>query len=123
MEACATAHHWARELAKLGHTVRLMPASYVKAYVKKSQEQCGRICEDVTRPSMRFVPAKTIDQQEALTLHRSRDLLIRKRTQRIYALRALADGTEERLPGPMQEPTKSGSLVEISRAPRSFPIP
>jgi len=91
MEACATAHHWARELTKLGHTVRLMPASYVKAYVKRSKNDAAdaaAICEAVTRPSMRFVPVKTIDQQAALMLHRSRDLLIRQRTQLINALRA-----------------------------------
>ena len=74
MEACATAHHWARELTKLGHTVRLMPASYVKAYVKRSKNDAAdaaAICEAVTRPSMRFVPVKTIEQQAALMLHRS----------------------------------------------------
>src|SRR5258707_695896 len=66
MEACATAHHWARELGKLGHTVRLMPASYVKAYVKRSKTDAAdaaAICEAVTRPSMRFVPVKTELQQ------------------------------------------------------------
>ncbi len=91
MEACATAHHWARELTELGHTVRLMPASYVKAYVKRSKNDAAdaaAVCEAVTRPSMRFVPVKTIDQQAALMLHRCRDLLIRQRTQLINALRA-----------------------------------
>ena len=91
MEACATAHHWARELTALGHTVRLMPASYVKAYVKRSKNDAAdaaAVCEAVTRPSMRFVPVKTIEQQAALMLHRSRDLLIRQRTQLINALRA-----------------------------------
>lgn len=90
-EACATAHYWARELAKLGHTVRLMPASYVKAYVKRSKTDAAdaaAICEAVTRPSMRFVPVKTEQQQAALILHRSRDLLIRQRTQLINAVRA-----------------------------------
>jgi transposase len=91
MEACATAHHWGRELTELGHTVRLMPASYVKAYVKRSKNDAvdaASSCEAVTRPSMRFVPIKTIDQQAALMLHRSRSLLIRQRTQLINALRA-----------------------------------
>ena len=91
IEACATAHHWARELTKLGHRVRLMPASYVKAYVKRSKHDAAdaaAVCEAVTRPSMRFVPVKTIDQQAALMLHRCRDLLIRQRTQLINALRA-----------------------------------
>jgi transposase len=91
MEACATAHHWARELAKLGHMVRLMPASYVKAYVKRSKNDAAdaaAICEAVTRPSMRLVPVKTIDQQATLTRHRTRDLLIRQRTQLVNAVRA-----------------------------------
>ena len=91
MEACATAHHWARELAKLGHTVKLMPAGYVKAYVRRQKNDAAdaaAICEAVTRPSMRFVPVKTVEQQAGLMLHRSRDLLIRQRTQLINALRA-----------------------------------
>jgi transposase len=91
MEACATAHHWARELTKLGHTVRLMPASYVKAYVRRQKNDAAdaaAICEAVTRPSMRFVPVKTAEQQAALMLHRSRDLLVRQRTQLINAVRA-----------------------------------
>jgi transposase len=91
MEACATAHQWARELKKLGHDVRLMPPTYVKAYVKRSKNDAAdaaAICEAVTRPSMRFVPIKSIEQQSALMLHRTRDLLIRQRTQLINALRA-----------------------------------
>jgi transposase len=91
MEACATGHHWARELTKLGHTVKLMPASYVKAYVKRSKNDAAdaaAVCEAVTRPSMRCVPVKTVDQQAALMLHRARDLLVRQRTQLINAIRA-----------------------------------
>jgi transposase len=91
MEACGTAHHWARELIGLGHTVRMMPPSYVKGYVKRSKSDAAdaaAICEAVTRPSMRFVPVKTAEQQAALMLHRARDLLIRQRTQLINALRA-----------------------------------
>jgi len=91
MEACATAHHWARELKRLGHDVRLMPPTYVKAYVKRSKNDAAdaaAICEAVTRPSMRFVPIKSAEQQSALMLHRTRDLLIRQRTQLINALRA-----------------------------------
>jgi transposase len=91
MEACGTAHHWARELAKLGHTVRMMPPNYVKGYVKRSKNDAAdaaAVCEAVTRPTMRFVPVKTTDQQAALMLHRTRDLLIRQRTQLINALRA-----------------------------------
>ena len=91
MEACATSHHWARELSMLGHTVRLIPPSYVKAYVKRSKNDAAdaaAICEAVTRPSMRFVAVKSAEQQAALMLHRTRDLLIRQRTQVINALRA-----------------------------------
>ena len=91
MEACGTAHHWAREVSKLGHIVRLMPPSYVKGYVKRSKNDAAdaaAICEAVTRPSMRFVPIKSADQQALLMLHRTRDLLIRQRTQLINALRS-----------------------------------
>jgi transposase len=91
MEACATAHHWARELKKLGHDARLMPPTYVKAYVKRGKNDAAdaaAICEAVTRPSMRFVSIKSVEQQSALMLHRTRDLLIRQRTQLINALRA-----------------------------------
>ena len=91
MEACATAHHWARELTKLGHTVRLLPPAYVKAYVKRSKNDAAdaaAICEAVTRPSMRFVPIKTEGQQASLAVHRTRDLFIGQRTQLINALRA-----------------------------------
>ncbi len=90
MEACSTAHHWARELTKLGHSVRLMPPSYVKPYVRRGKNDAAdaaAICEAVTRPSMRFVPVKTVEQQAALMAHRNRDLLIRQRTQIINALR------------------------------------
>jgi transposase len=91
MEACATAHHWARELMKLGHQVRLMPPRYVKPYVKRSKNDAAdaeAICEAVTRPTMRFVPVKTVDQQSVLMLHRTRQLLIRQRTTLINSIRA-----------------------------------
>src|ERR1700744_1057282 len=90
LEACATAHHWARELTGLGHAVRLMPPQYVKAYVKRNKNDAAdaaAICEAVKRPSMRFVPVKTIEQQSALLMHRARDLLIRQRTMLVNALR------------------------------------
>lgn len=90
MEACATAHFWARELTALGHDVRLMPAHYVKAYVKRGKNDAAdaaAICEAVSRPSMRFVPVKSEAQQAALMLHRARDLLMRQRTQLINAVR------------------------------------
>ncbi len=91
MEACATAHYWARELTKLGHRVRLMPAKDVKAYVKRNKNDAAdaeAICEAVRRPTMRFVQIKSADQQSRLMLHRTRDLLMRQRTQLINALRA-----------------------------------
>ena len=91
MEACATAHHWARELTALGHTVKLMPPAYVKAYVKRNKNDAAdaeAICEAVTRPSMRFVPVKDADQQSVLMLHRARNLLVRQRTMLVNALRA-----------------------------------
>src|SRR3954470_7732130 len=90
MEACGTAHHWARELTKLGHTVRLMPPAYVKAYVKRGKTDAAdaeAIAEAVTRPTMRFVAVKTTEQQAVLMLHKVRDLLVRQRTMLINALR------------------------------------
>jgi transposase len=90
LEACATAHHWARELIALGHEPRLMPPTYVKAYVKRNKHDVAdaeAICEAVRRPSMRFVPIKTMEQQSALMMHRARDLLIRQRTMLANALR------------------------------------
>jgi transposase len=91
MEACATAHDWARELTKLDHEVRLMPAKDVKAYVKRNKNDAAdaeAICEAVRRPTMRFVRAKSAEQQGRLMQHRTRDLLLRQQTQVINALRA-----------------------------------
>ena len=91
MEVCATAHYWARELTKLGHEVRLMPARDVKAYVKRNKNDAAdaeAICEAVRRPTMRFVQVKSAEQQSQLMLHRTRDLLMRQRTQVINAMRA-----------------------------------
>jgi transposase len=91
MEACATAHYWARELTKLSHQVRLMPAKDVKAYVKRNKNDAAdaeAICEAVRRPTMRFVQFKSAEQQGQLMQHRVRDLLMRQRTQLINALRA-----------------------------------
>ena len=90
MEACATAHFWARELRRLGHEVRLIPPQYVKAYLKRGKNDAAdaaATCEAVTRPSMRFVPIKSEEQQAVLVLHRARELLVRQRTQLINALR------------------------------------
>src|SRR5215475_711118 len=109
MEACATAHYWARELTKLGHQVRLMPAKDVKAYVKRNKNDAAdaeAICEAVRPPTMRFVGVKSAEQQGRLMQHRTRDLLLRQRTQLINALRGhmgelgtvAAKGADEHLP-------------------------
>lgn len=90
MEACASAHHWARELMAIGHEVRLMPPAYVKPYVKRGKTDAAdaeAICEAVTRPTMRFVAVKSVEQQAVLMLHKSRDLMVRQRTMLINALR------------------------------------
>src|SRR4249919_461857 len=90
IEACPSAHHWSRALQSLGHSVRLMPPSYVKAYLKRSKNDANdaaAICEAVTRPSMRFVPTKTQEQQTGLMLHRTRQLLVRQRTMLSNAIR------------------------------------
>jgi transposase len=91
MEACATAHYCARELTALGHEVRLMPPAYVKPYVKRQKNDAAdaeAICEAVTRPTMRFVPVKSSEQQSAAMLHRSRSLLVKQRTMLLHAIRA-----------------------------------
>lgn len=91
MEACATAHHWARELTALGHEVKLMPPAYVKAYVKRNKNDAAdaeAICEAVRRPTMRFVAVKSVDAQSILMLHRARHLLVRQRTAQVSAMRA-----------------------------------
>jgi transposase len=91
IEACATSHHWAREIGALGHTVKLMPPKYVKAYVKRQKNDAAdaeAICEAVQRPSMRFVPIKSPDDQAGLVLHRTRHLFVRQLTAVVNALRA-----------------------------------
>ena len=91
MEACATAHYWAREIAALGHEVKLMPPRYVKPYVKRNKNDAAdaeAICEAVTRPTMRFVAVKSAEQQSVLMLHRTRELLVRQRTMLVNAIRA-----------------------------------
>ena len=91
IEACASAHHWSRQLQALGHTVRLMPPAYVKPYVKRHKNDATdaeAICEALTRANMRFVPTKAAEQQSGLVLHRTRHLLIRQQTSVINAIRA-----------------------------------
>jgi transposase len=92
MEACGSAHYWGRELGALGHEVRLMHAKYVKAYVKRGKSDlrdAEAVCEAVQRPSMRFVPIKSVEQQVARSLERARDLLVKQRTQLANAVRGL----------------------------------
>ena len=91
IEACGTAHYWARQLSAFGHDVRLMPPAYVKPYVKRQKNDAAdaeAICEAVTRPTMRFVPVKSVEQQSAAMLHRSRALLIKQRTMLLHSIRA-----------------------------------
>lgn len=91
MEACGSAHHWARVIGRYGHEVKLMAPAYVKPYVKRNKND-GRdaegICEAVTRPTMRFVPVKSVEQQATLAVHGVRALLVRQRTMAANALRA-----------------------------------
>lgn len=91
MEACGSAHHWGRQIAALGHAVRLLPPIRVQAYVKPGKKNdaadAAAICEAVGRPHMQFVPLKSAEQQAVLMLHRARDLLVRQRTMLINALR------------------------------------
>lgn len=132
MEACGTSHHWARELMRLGHEVRLMPPAYVKPYVKRGKTDANdaeAICEAVTRPTMRFVSVKSPEQQSALSVHRARNLLVKQRTQLINMIRgllaefgvdiprglhqalALARSIAER--SPLNIPTEASSVIEM----------
>ena len=142
MEACASAHHWARELQGLGHEVRLIPPQYVRPFVKTNKNDAAdaeAICEAVTRPTMRFAPVKSAEQQSVLMLHRARELLVRQRTMLINALRGhcaefgliaaqgissatdliriIDDPEDTRLPGLAREAL--GLLVEQLNAVRS----
>src|SRR5215210_5883105 len=92
MEACASAHHWARKLQTLGHTVKLMAPQFVKPYVKSNKNDAAdaeAICEAVARPSMRFVPVKNVEQQSVLALHRARQGLVKARTAQANQIRGL----------------------------------
>ena len=91
MEACGSAHYWARELETMGHEVKLMPPAYTKPYVKRGKNDAvdaEAICEAASRPGMRFVPIKSAEQQATLMLHKTRELLVKQRTMSVNALRA-----------------------------------
>lgn len=129
IEACGTAHYWARTLAGLGHEIKLMPPSYVKAYVKRGKNDAAdaqAICEAVGRPTMRFVPVKTVEQQSILMVHRTRSLVVRQRTMAANALRAhLAELGMVTNPGVrnlvklvrqvFEEPDDDGTLPELAK--------
>jgi transposase len=90
MEACSSAHHWARELIELGHDARMMPPAYVKPYVRRQKNDAADasgICEAVTRPSMRFIAVRTLENQATLMHHKAREMVVAQRTQLINALR------------------------------------
>lgn len=123
MEACATAHYWAREITALGHQVRLMPPSYVKAYVRRQKNDAAdaeAICEAVTRPTMRFVPVKSAERQAVLVLHRTRELLVRQRTMLINAIRGHC--AEFGIIAP-QGARRAGDLVEQLRQTEDGAVP
>lgn len=90
MEACASSHHWGREIGKLGHTVKMIPPIYVKPYVKRQKNDANdaeAIAEAASRPTMRFVTVKSAEKQASGMALRTRDLLVRQKTQTINALR------------------------------------
>ena len=118
IEACGSGHHWARELRRFGHDVRLMPPQYVRPYVKTNKHDAAdaeAICEAVQRPNMRFVPIKEADQQAALMLHRARELLVRQRTMLANAVRAHAAEFGLIVPKGIQRLSELRALIAASR--------
>jgi len=127
IEACASSHHWSRELKALGHTVRLMPPAYVKPYVKRQKNDAAdaeAICEAVTRVNMRFVATKTPEQQSCLMLHRTRHLFIRQQTSVINVIRAHCRARDRRAGRPQgcrgvarcRRRSKRQTVPEVARA-------
>lgn len=116
VEACSSAHHWGREIMALGHDVRLMPPAYVKPYVKRQKNDAAdaaAICEAVTRPSMRFVKVRSIDNQAVLMHHKVREMLVRQRTQILNGLRGhLAEMGIIAAQGPVHGRALAGLLRE-----------
>jgi len=113
IEACATSHYWARELRALGHDVRLIPPQYVKAYVRRNKTDAAAICEAVTRPSMRFVAVRPLENQAALMRHKAREMLVSQRTQLLNGLRGHL--TEVGVIAP-QGPRHARELAELIEA-------
>ncbi len=126
LEACATAHHWSRELMTLGHDVRMIPANYVKPFVRRQKNDAAdaeAICEAVQRPNMRFVPVKNADRQVVLTLHKARELLVRQRTMLINAIRGhcaefglIAAQGARKVEELLAEAASSAELPEMARS-------
>src|SRR5215468_10848952 len=129
LEACGGAHHWARQLTQLGHEVRLIPPAYVKPFVKRQKSDAidaEAICEAALRPNMRFVTVKSEEQQAASLVFRTRDLLVRQRTQIINAIRGhLTEYGWIAPKGPshvtmladlLEEEEMANSLPEVARA-------
>jgi transposase len=117
MEACGTANHWARELTALGHTVRMIPPAYAKPYVRRNKNDAAdaaAICEAVSRPSMRFVPIKTEEQQADAVTHKTRQLLVKQRTMAQNSLRGLMAEFGVVVP---QGPQHIGKLLAILADP------
>jgi transposase len=123
MEACGTANHWARELTALGHTVRLIPPAYAKSYVRRNKNDAAdaaAICEAVSRPSMRFVPIKTVEQQADTVAHKTRQILIKQRTMAMNSLRSLMAEFGVIVP---QGPQHIGKLLASLADPEDTSIP